>query len=352
MTADFAPLLLDLLCLPGVAGNETPVAERLHQAWDGVVDAQNLDPLGNLIAVRHGSGSSPRPKIMVAAHMDSVGFRVRGIVDSFLQIAQVGRFDDRLLPGEPVTVHGTRAVPGLIVAPPRSCLPENLEGGVVPTRYLLVDLGLPAPEVRRIARAGDVVSFARPPQILEGSVIVGHSLDNRASLAAITVCLESLANRQPAWDVFAVATVQEETTAIGALAAAESLGPTAAIVLDVTYGYAYAEMPHASFPLGGGPTNAWSPEVHPEIYREIDAAAERSGIPVTREVLPEETGTDARGLLLAKSGVPLGVLSIPLRYMHNPAEVVMLSDIERTGMLLTEFISGLDEGFLARLGMN
>src|SRR4030067_872656 len=101
MTADFAPLLLDLLCLPGVAGNETPVAERLRQAWDGVVDAQNLDPLGNLIAVRHGSGPNPRPKIMVAAHMDSVGFRVRGIVDSFLQIAQGGRFDERGLPGEP-----------------------------------------------------------------------------------------------------------------------------------------------------------------------------------------------------------------------------------------------------------
>src|SRR3990170_6843553 len=132
MTVEFATLLLDLLRLPGIAGQETLVAERLREAWQPFVDVLDLDPLGNLIAARHGSGSGPRPKLMVAAHMDSVGFRVRGIVYGFLQLAQVGRVDDRLLPGEPVTIHGTRALPGLIVAPPRSCLPENLQGGVVP----------------------------------------------------------------------------------------------------------------------------------------------------------------------------------------------------------------------------
>ncbi|HLC04496.1 MAG TPA: hypothetical protein VJK02_15785 [Anaerolineales bacterium] len=352
MTDDLLDLLMDLLRLPGISGHEGLVAARLQESWAPLVDELHVDLLGNLVATRNGVTPGPRPTMLITAHMDSVGFIVRGILDGFVQVSQVGRFDDRLLPGQSVTVHGARPIPGLIVAPARAGLPEKIGGGVVPTKYLLVDLGLPAGEIQRVVKVGDSLSFDNPPRFLADDVICGHSLDNRASLAALEVCLKALAGIELKWDLVMAATVQEETTAYGAQSAGHTTGPAAAIVVDVTYGRAYAEPENESFPLGGGPTNAWSAEVHPGVYREIEAAAERAGVALTREILPSDTGTEARGILIGGAGIPLGVLSIPLRYMHNPVEVVMLSDIRQTGLLLAEVVAGLDDEFLRRLALD
>jgi endoglucanase len=281
--------------------------------------------------------------------MDSIGFVVRGIIDGFLQIDSVGRFDSRVLAGQTVTVHGRRDHTGVIVAPPGWCLPEEIASGVVPLGYLLVDLGLGPQEIRRTVEVGDFFSYDNPPQLLGDGLICGHSLDNRASLAALTVCLEALAATEFQWDIFVAATVQEETTYYGAHTAAQSIKPTAAIVVDVTYGRESSGPDSETFPLGGGPTNAWSAEVHPAVYAEIEAAAERAGVPLVREILPTDTGTEAGGILVAGGGVPVGVLSIPLRYMHSPIEVVDPSDIRQTGSILAELVMGLDDAFLQRV---
>jgi endoglucanase len=242
-------------------------------------------------------------------------------------------------------------LPGIVAAPPDWCLPTAYAERVVPIQYLLVDLGLSEREVRRQTKVGDCVSFAAPPLLLGDDIVCGHSLDNRASLAALTVCLETLAESSSAWDLIVAATVQEETTYHGAHVVAETVAPDAAIVVDVTYGRSYADHGSATFPLGGGPTNAWSSELHPAIYAEIEAAARRADVPLTREVLPTESGTEATGIRVARSGVPSGLLSIPLRYMHTPVEVVDLTDIRQTARLLVKLISGLDDGFLQRLAL-
>jgi putative aminopeptidase FrvX len=348
MTDELLHLLMDLLSLPGISGAEAPVAARLRKSWEPLVDELNVDRLGNLIAIRKGVGPPPRPKVLLTAHMDSVGLVVRGMIDGFILVDQVGLLDHRILPGQMVKVYGAHPLPGMIVAPPSRCLPEDIADHPVPIEYLLVDLGLPPSEVQRAVKVGDIVSFDNPPLMLTEDVISGHSLDNRASLAALTLCLESLAGRDVGWDLFVAATVQEETTYHGAHVAAQVVEPDVAIVVDVTYGRAYSERGSETFALGGGPTNAWSPEVHPGVYAEIEAAAGRAGVPLAREILPTETGTEASGIQLAGSGIPLGLLSIPLRYMHSPTEVVDLADIRMTGLVLAELISGLDDKSFSR----
>jgi putative aminopeptidase FrvX len=349
MPDDLLRLLMDLLRLPGISGDESPVAARLRRSWEPLVDELHTDRLGNIIAFRNGVGPHPRPRLLVTAHMDSVGFFVRGTMAGFLLVDSAGRLDPRVLPGQRVTVHGTRQIPGIIVAPPRWCLPEEFAERTVPVEYLLVDLGLTAREIQRVTKVGDSVTFANLPCSLGPDVVCGHSLDNRASLAVITLCLESLAGRDIHWDVVVAATVQEETTYHGAHAAAESVDPRAAVVVDVTYGRGHSDLGSDTFPLAGGPTNAWSPDVHPVMYAAIEAAADRAGVPLTKEVLPVETGTEAGGILVAGPGVPLGLLSVPLRYMHSPREVVHLADIRSTAKVLAELTAELGEDFLERL---
>ena len=160
---------------------------------------------------------------MIATHMDAIGMRVSKIVDGFLQITNVGGIDVRVLPGAEVTVHATGSdeeLPAVVVMPPARFLPEPFDGKALAIEYLLVDTGLLPREVERKVRVGDLVSFANEPFELAGDVISGHTLDNRASIAALTVCLEELQSKPHVWDVWAVATVQEEVSYLGAYSSA------------------------------------------------------------------------------------------------------------------------------------
>lgn len=341
--------LQELMQLPGVSGREEAVRLRLQAEWASLVDEVSTSPLGSLHAVKRGSGPAPRPSLMLAAHMDTVGLMVRDIVDSFLRVSAIGSLDARLLPGSIVTVHGRQDLPGLIVLPPPHCLPEETRQGPPRLECLLVDLGLPAAEVHRWVRPGDPVSFSNPPLRLAEDALAGPSLDNRASVAALTHCLRLLTERQHAWDILAVATTREETQYGGASTSAFALRPSAAIAIDVTYASGPGQPEHRTFQLRGGPTNGWGSDIHPGIHLAIKAAADRCQIPLNIEWLPTHSGTDARVLQVAAEPIPTGVVSIPLRYMHTPVEVVALGEVQRAGELLAEFAAGLLPEFLNTL---
>ena len=334
-------LLEDLLRLPGLPGHEAPVRARLEQAWRPLADDLHVSPLGSLHALRRGAGQSPRPLLLLAAHMDAIGLMVTESVEGFLRVHPLGGFDARVLPGQPVVVHGRRPLPGVIVRPPPACLPAEIGQGVAPLEYLLVDVGLPAAQIARLVRPGDRVAFDRAPLRLAEGLLSGPGLDNRASVVALTVCLRALAGREHAWDVVAAATTQEEISLAGARTSAFALRPRMALAVDVTYAAGLGQPAHKTFALEGGPTNGWGPNLHPAVYRLIEQAAERAGIPVTVELTPEHSGTDAIAMQVVREGIPCGMVSIPLRYMHTPVEVVAWSDIERAGLLLAELAAGL-----------
>lgn len=347
--SEILPFLKELLSLPGLSGHEAPVAEHIERIWRELADEVQRTPLGSVHAVRFGSAPAPRPRALLAAHMDAIGLMVTQIVDGFLRVTGIGGIDARILPGQSVTVYGREVLPGVVVMPTPRLLPPDLSDGVVPMEHLWVDVGLPAEEVTQKVQVGDLVAFGSLPTELSGETLSGHSLDNRASVAALTVSLQALRGRTLNWDAIFVATVQEEETMAGALTSTFLEKPALAIAVDVTFAKGPGANDWQTFPLGKGITLSWGPNIHPAVHRRLKEVAERAEIPYSVEYTPRHSGTDAYAMQIVAEGIPTAVVSIPLRYMHTPVEVVSLKDIQRAGRLLAEFLCALDASFTEQL---
>jgi len=345
--------LKTLISLPGLPGYEEPVREVIASAWKPLVDEMHISPLGSLHALKRGSGEEPRQRILFMAHMDAVGLMVTRIVNGFLRIEAYG-IDARILPAQQVIVHGRQPLPGVIVQPSAALLPPSLKKDKpVSKEFLFVDVGLPPDEVVQRVRIGDLVSFAQPPLDLSEDFLAGHSLDNRASLVALTACLEELEHMFHTWDVWAVASVQEEETLGGAYTSAFSIRPDLAVAVDATFARAPGSpRDYRTFPLGKGPTLGWGPNIHPGVYSAFKDLADQLGVPYAVELMPKHSGTDAIGMQVTAEGIPTMVLSIPVRNMHTPVEVVSMTDIATAGHLMAEFTARLDINFIEQLTLD
>jgi len=346
---DILPFLKSLISVSGLSGHEEPVLHLIQKEWTSLADELSLSRLGSLQALKRGSGKGKRHSIMVATHMDAIGLIVSGIEQDMLQIYEIGGVDPRILPGMPVVVHGRRELPGVVANPPRLTLPEDKRGGAPALSNLMVDVGLPAETVKRLVNVGDLISFDTEPMELAGETLSGHSLDNRASVAALTICLDELSRKEHAWDVWAVATAQEEETYGGAISSAHEIHPDLAVVIDVTHAKGPGTDGWQTMGLGKGPALGWGANLHPFLYKKFDELAKKLEIPVTLDPMPQHSGTDAYAIQVAREGIPCMLLSIPLRYMHTPVEVIAIKDVQRTGRLLAEFIAGLSPDFLSTI---
>jgi len=351
---DLLAHLKTLCAVPGLSGYEGPARVVIEAAWAPLVSAVRTDPLGSLWARRAGHGPAPRPTLLLAAHMDAIGLMVTRQEGDFLRVTNLGGIDARVLPGQLVTVHGRQDLPAVVGQPPAHLLPLAGREQVTPLPELVVDTGLPAERLRALVQVGDLVSFTQPPIELPNGLLAAHSLDNRASVAAVTVCLRELQTRAHAWDVLAVATVQEEIGPRGAGQAAFAAAPALAVAVDVTFGRDAntRDAAHKSFALGGGPTLGLGPNIHPGLHAAFKAAAARAEIPFEVEAMWEHSGTDAVAMQVAREGIPTMTIGLPLRNMHTPVEIVALADITRAGRLLAEFAAGLEPDFMSRLSVD
>ncbi len=286
---------------------------------------------------------------MIAAHMDAIGLMATQIVDGFIHITEIGGIDPRVLPGTPVVVHGKQDLPGVIVLPAGHTLPQDVREGVVSLSHLLVDVGLLPSRVSSLVQVGDLISFDTPPLGLAGETLSGHSLDNRASVAALTVCLQELQGNSHSWDIWAVASAQEEVTLGGAATSAYDLKPDLAVAIDVTFGRGPGAGGWETFPLGKEVTLGWGANLHPFLYRRFKELAEKLEIPVAMDITPTHSGTDAYAMQVARDGIPTMLLGIPLRYMHTAVEIIAVKDLQRLGRLLAEFIRSLDVDFVSKI---
>lgn len=350
---DMLPFLKSLISVAGVSGYEAPVADLIKQKWTPLVDDLTQSRLGSIHGLKTGTlKKSPRPSVMIAAHMDAIGLMVSRIVDGFLQVTNIGGIDPRVLPSTPVIVHASTTgedLYGVIAMPPADLLPDGEGSGVIALKYLLIDTGLTPNEVAKKVRVGDRVSFGTEPVEMSGGCVSGHTLDNRASVAALTICLEELQSKSHLWDVWAVASVQEEVTLGGARTSAFQLRPTIAVAVDMTFGKGTGSSGYQTFGIGKGVTLGISPSIHPFLYTRFKEVAERIEIPVHDDLMPAYSSTDADAMQLVAEGIPTMVLSIPQRYMHTPVELVAMKDIQRAGRLLAEFVASLEADFMERI---
>lgn len=345
---DTHDLLKRLSQANGISGHEHDIRSVVLSEWSPFAAETRIDRLGSTYAILRGTRSSPASarSIMLAAHMDEIGLMVAGVTQGFIRVSPVGGVDPRVLPGQEVIVHTqTRRLPGVVASTPPHVLSPAERDKIVPLDQLWIDVGLSARQVDRLVQIGDLVSMQRAPLDLKNGLIAGKAFDNRASIAAVTICLEQLAARRSQWDVIAVATVQEETGLLGARTAAFGLRPDAAIAIDTTYGKQTGTPEAESFEVGGGPTIAIGPNMHPRLTQGLRDAAQRLDLTAPIEPMPGSSQTDGWVIQVAREGIPTGIVEIPIRNMHTPVETVAAKDVDRAGRLLAEFIAGLDEAF-------
>ncbi len=349
-TLDVIPFLKSLSEASGVSGYEDEVRRLVSETFGSLADELRTDAMGNLIALKRGEDEvEPRRRIMLAGHMDEIGLIVTRLEKGFLRFTQVGGFDVRTLMGQEVVVHGRRNLPGVIGCRPPHVLSEEERKKPLPMDKLFIDVGLTQEELEKVVRVGDVVTISRPFTELQNDLVSGKAFDDRAAVAVIAVCLDELQTLRHRWDVFAVATVQEEVGLRGAITSAYGIAPDVGIAIDVGFARQPGVSDEHAIEIGKGPAIACGPNIHPALFAELKRVAQELEIPVQVEVAPRGTGTDANAIQITREGIPTALLSIPERSMHTPIETLSVKDIVRTGRLLAHFIAGLDHDFVERL---
>jgi len=346
---DTAQLLKELTEACGPSGYEAEIREIVRKRFIPLADEVRIDALGNVIALKKGDGPEPRPSLLLAGHMDEIAMIASQIEKGFLHVAQIGGFDARVLVGQEVTVHGRRKLPGVIATtPPHVTNPAERDKPATLDK-LFVDVGLPPTEVEALVRVGDPITLRASFRQLNGVYATSKSFDDRAAVAAIVLCLEELRRYRHAWDVVAVATVQEEMGMRGAKTAGFGISPTAAIAVDVTFGMQNGLSPAETYKMDGGPTILYGPNAHPRMNEKLTASAKAAEIPYQVEAVSGGSGTDGWALQVSRGGIPTAILGIPLRAMHTAVETVAIRDVERAARLMAEFISRLDDAFAGTL---
>ena len=337
----------------GVSGYEASVRELVREEFSQYADEIQVDTLGSLIALKRGEAKKdlPRRSIMLAGHMDEIGLLVTKLEKGFLRFTTVGGFDLRVLLAQEVVVHGRRDLPGIIATRPPHVLTREDREQVVPLDKLFIDVGLPEDELSQWVRVGDVITIRRQFTELAGDLVSGKAFDDRAAVACIAHCLQHLTTLKHAWDVYAVATVQEEVGLKGALTSTFGIAPDIGIAIDVGHGNMLGVSEMDTVKVGGGPAIGFGPNIHPLMYSRLVETAKSYEIAHQTDPIPGRSGTDAWAMQVTREGIPTALISIPQRYMHTSVETLSLKDLERIGRLLALFIANLEDAFAEELGL-
>lgn len=329
--------LLRALCAPaGVSGDESAAAQAAAERLRPLGEV-SFTPLGGVVCSTCG-GKANAPLILLTAHLDEIGLMVTRVTkEGFVKTAACGGADRRSLAGARVTVHtDSGPIPGVVGSVPPH-LADETNKGYPKAEDLWIDLGLSGEEAARLVRPGDRISFGGAFRELLGDRVSSKALDNRAGCAAVIRAAELL-NSFAGARLAAALVTQEETGSAGAAAEAFSLSPTRAYVVDVSMGETPGDKPEVCGKMGGGPMIGISPFLSRALSRSLAETAAQESIPWQTEVMTGRTGTDADHIAPAAGGIPTALLSIPLRYMHTPVEVVSLSDVENTARLIAAHV--------------
>jgi len=351
MSSAFTPpaFLVDLLEARSPTGSEFEAQVVVDRYMRPAADTYEKDALGNRIATLNPGGD---PCLLLAGHMDELGLIIKYVdKDGFLYFDTLGGHDRSVISGRRVQiltkdgivtgVTGKRAI-HLMTQKERETMPE--------IHQIWIDIGAKSKKdaLKRV-RLGDPVVYNLGFELLHGSVGAARAFDDKTGCYVVMETLRRLADRKKKLKakLVSVATTQEEIGTRGAVTAGYAVNPDLAIAVDVSHATDCPDSDHKRFgeyKLGGGPILARGPNINPLVFDRLVACAEKEKISYQIETESMPTGTDARALQMARSGVATGLVGIPLRYMHTPAEVVDLEDIEKCVRLLEAFALSLRPG--------
>jgi putative aminopeptidase FrvX len=339
--------LLELLSTPSPSGFEMPAQVVIRRRVEKFADTVSVDVHGNLIAALNPGG---RPRVMLAGHVDQIGFMVRYLdKQGYIYFAPIGGVDATVVPGLRLTIHGRRGPVEAVVGRKPIHLMKPEERGKAPSELsqLWLDIGAGSQrQAEGLVQVGDPITYLLEPVRLAGELIASPGLDDKIGAFVVMEALRLLAEKkkQLKCAVFAVSTVQEELGLRGARTSCFELDPQVGVAVDVTHASDCPDVDKkvtGEMSLGKGPALTVGPNINPVVEKLLQAAARRGKIPIQREGEPRATGTDANAIQISRAGVAAGLLGIPCRYMHTPVEVVSLKDAEAAFKLLTAFCLGL-----------
>ena len=339
-------LLEKLTNAVAVSGDEGEIRKIVRAEIEGIADEIKTDAMGNLLVTKRGKGKN-RLRIMLAAHMDEIGFMlVNKESDGIFQFETIGGIDPRQLAGKPILV-GREKVPGVIGSAPIHLVSADERGSKIPLKSLRIDVGLGKPKVKVGDRATFATKFLRM-----GDSIRAKALDDRLGVA---ILIELLKNAPANIDLLAAFTVQEELGLRGAKIAAHALAPDLALAIDSTPAYDFpmhdgSENIRYNTKLGAGPaiyTLDGRTLSDPRIVRWLSETGDEKKIPYQYRQ-PGGGGTDAGSIHLSLAGIPTGSVSVPGRYAHTAMGLCRIKDWEHSLNLLHEALLNLSPKVLAR----
>jgi len=336
--------LIDMVNAVSPTGYEQEAQKVFMRYMAPVADEISSDSHGNVVAVRNPQGS---PRVMLAGHCDELGFQINFVDDDgFLYFLPLGGHDEGLVPGRRITIHTANGpVPGVIGKKCVHFMDQDERKAASKIKGLWIDIG-----AKNKKRALELVAIADPVTYneqfteLAGGLAVARGFDDKIGVFVIGHALQLLKGDKIAAAVFATSTVQEEIGLRGATTAAFSIDPQVGIAVDVTGASDHPTVDKkqaGDVKVGAGPVISRGPNISPKVFARLVATAKAEKIPYQVKAQNRGTGTDANAIQLTRAGVATGLVSIPNRYMHTPAELVSLKDAENASKLLAAFIRGL-----------
>lgn len=343
----------ELVEAPSPSGFEQPAQRVIRKALDGVADELRTDVLGNVIATVNGPPGAPR--LMLAGHCDEIGFMVKYIDDrGFLFFAPIGGVDAHLVPGQRVMVHTAAGpLPGVVGRRPIHHLENSERDKVMPFKSQFIDIGcVDKAAAQDLVAIGDPVTFAVGVERLQGTKVTSRAFDDKIGAYVVAQVLREVRRRgDQQVTVVGVSTVQEEVGLRGGTASAYGVDPDFGIAVEVGFASDYPDADHkhaGEIKLGQGPVLARGPNINPALFELLTTTARDEGIAYQVMGIPRASGTDANVMQLNRGGVATALISVPLRYMHTPVEVLDLDDLQRTVQLLAALCArlGPPQGFI------
>lgn len=332
---DIKELTKRLCSAAGPSGCEAAVFDIIQDYLEPFADEITTDALGNLMAVKR-CGKSGAKTVMLNAHMDEIGLIVTGAKDGFLSFASLGGVDARMLPAREVRVLGERTLFGVI-----DTLPPHLQADfkqAIDADKLYIDIGLSQEEALKAAPAGTPVVFSTAMEEVGQNYLCGKALDDRSCVAIVMKVFELLSSRTLNVDLCCLISTQEEVGHRGAFVGAWSMNPDIALVVDVTHSCT-PDAPDIDIQCGAGSVIEYGPNMNRALTEQLIALAKEKDIPYQLSVSAGgNSGTDAHAIQISRRGVATALISLPLKYMHTPVEMVSTADMAAIQRLLCEFI--------------
>lgn len=338
--------LKNLVEAPSPSGYEAPAAAVLRERLSASVKDVTTNVMGSVHAVL--AAKNAKQSVMLAGHIDEIGLMINYITpEGYIAFKAIGGVDAAILPGMRVIIHAANGdFLGVMGRKPIHLIETEERTNVTKIEKLFIDPGMSAEKAKELFRVGDPITFSIDFVEFGEGLIVSRAMDDKMGAWISTRVLEEVKKRGGAKvDLIVAGTVQEEVGLRGGETSAYGIDPTIGIAVEVGHATDYPDIDkrsHGEAIVGKGPIIARGPNINPVLFDLLVAAAKKADVPYQIGAEPRGTGTDANAIQLSRGGKVAGLISIPLRYMHTPNEVLSKDDLDAAVVLLTEFICALD----------